>query len=72
MARLLLSRRTVGSQEAAYRMVHLPMRHSSRGFVFIPTYLPGDRIRLLKKNVYLEREEVQFARYIFKTSFNID
>ncbi|OXA37426.1 ATP-dependent DNA helicase pfh1 [Folsomia candida] len=64
VSRLLLSRRTVGSQEAAYRMVNIPMRHSSRGFVFIPTYLPGDRIRLLKKNAYLERDEVQFASNI--------
>ncbi|XP_021944905.2 uncharacterized protein LOC110843251 [Folsomia candida] len=64
VSRLLLSRRTVGSQEAAYRMTNLPMRHTSRGFVFIPTYLPGERIRLLKKNAYLEREEVQFASNI--------
>ncbi|OXA52493.1 ATP-dependent DNA helicase PIF1 [Folsomia candida] len=64
VSRLLLSRRTVGSQEAAYRMANLPMRHTSRAFVYIPTYLPGDRIRLLKKNAYLERDEVQFASKI--------
>lgn len=62
VSRLLMNHRTVSSQECAARVCNLPMRFSSRGFVFIPTFRPGDRIRMLKKDAFLDGNEVTFAR----------
>ncbi|OXA59862.1 hypothetical protein Fcan01_06060 [Folsomia candida] len=64
VARLLLNRRTVSSQECAARICNLPMRFSSRGFVFIPTFRPMDRIRMLRKDNFLNGNDVNFARNI--------
>lgn len=45
----IMNRRQVSAPEAAYRLCHLKLRHSSRGFVFVPAYLPSKRLHLIQK-----------------------
>ncbi|OXA51126.1 ATP-dependent DNA helicase PIF1 [Folsomia candida] len=64
VSRILLNRRTLSSQECAARMCNIPMRFSSRSFVFVPTFRPWDRIRMLRKDAFLNGDEVKFASNI--------
>jgi hypothetical protein len=45
----IMNNRQVGAPEAAFRLCHLPLRHSSRGFVFVPAYQPQNRLHLIQK-----------------------
>ncbi|OXA37750.1 ATP-dependent DNA helicase PIF1 [Folsomia candida] len=49
IAMKIMNKRQVSAPEAAYRLCHLKLRHSSRGFVFIPAYLPNKRLHLIQK-----------------------
>ena len=51
---ILLTHRTIGSQETAYRLLGLEMVYSSRETVFINTSLPNERFRVLKTKKKLE------------------
>ena len=52
---ILLTHRTIGLQETAYRLLGLEMVYSSRETVYINTALPSQRYRLLKPNKHLEQ-----------------
>lgn len=51
---ILLTHRTIGLQEAAYRILGLDMVYSSRETVFIDTSLPEQRYRILKRKKELQ------------------
>ena len=46
----------VGAQEASYRICHLPMYHCSRSCVFVPTFKPNQRTRMINKQSMLKGE----------------
>lgn len=50
-----LSNREVSAQEAAYRLLSLPMTNCNVKRVFIPTNLPQDRTRMMKSHHLLEQ-----------------
>ena len=52
---ILLTHRTIGSQETAYRLLGLEMVYSSRETVFINTSLPNERFRVLKTKKKIRR-----------------
>ena len=52
---ILLTHRTIGLQETAYRLLGLQMVYSSRDTVFINTVLPPKRYRILKSKKQLEQ-----------------
>lgn len=54
VANAVMTHREVSSQEAVYRIAHLPYRDSSRGSVYIPACRPADRLRMVNKDKYLQ------------------
>jgi len=44
----LLNKREVSSQETAYRVCPLPLRHTSNSFVFVPACFPKNRTRMAR------------------------
>jgi hypothetical protein len=72
IAKTIMNKREVGAPEAAFRLCHLSLRKSSRGTVFIPTWKPEKRIRIVFKES-LGEENVKFGmniieRYSFRPS----
>ena len=57
VARKFLSHREVSAQEAAYRVLGLPLTQTSRQILFLPTNMPEDRTRYLKSSELLEQME---------------
>ena len=49
-----LSNREISAQEAAYRLLSIPLKRCSSRMIWIPTDLPEDRIRILKPQSVLD------------------
>lgn len=56
IANILIKNREICSQEATYRLLHLRLRYSSRGFVFIPAYRPQNRLRLIHRTTLFDQD----------------
>lgn len=54
IANAVMSRREVSAQECSFRLCGLPYRDSSRASVYIPACRPENRIRLIKKDQFLD------------------
>jgi hypothetical protein len=63
IASKLMTQREVSAQEAAFRLTHLYLRKSSRSTVFVPTFQPENRVRMLRKESLYD-EEPQFCKNI--------
>jgi len=70
IANVFINSNLMSAQEAAYHCLSLPLSRSSRGFIYINTNPPEERVRLLKSKPDLEKlcpssEEI-FVDDIFK------
>ena len=57
VANVYLTNREVRAQEAAYRVLNIPLKRCSLRMVWIPTDLPEDRIGMLKPPAALDELE---------------
>ncbi|CAG7824817.1 unnamed protein product [Allacma fusca] len=60
----IMSKREVCGQEACYRLCHLPLHKSSRTTVFVPTFKPENRTRVLNKEKLKQGEEELYPNII--------
>ena len=57
----MLTHRLISAQEAAYRLLHIPMVYSSRDTIFIYSSTPDKRYKILKPRQTLQKLDAESA-----------